>query len=583
MNSDPRDVIAQSPMSRLQIIVVGLTIALNALDGFDVLSISFASPGIAAEWGIDRAALGIVLSMELIGMAIGSMVLGGVADKIGRRPTILGCLVVMSGGMLMATTVTGLVDLSIWRVITGLGIGGMLAAINAVSAEFASTKRRHLSVSLMSIGYPVGAVLGGLVAARLLQGNDWRSVFYFGAGVTAALIPITYFVMPESVHWLARKQPAGALEKINHAMTRMGHPAMTALPVIAVDARKKAVSDIFGPGLVAITAIVTLAYFFHITTFYFILKWVPKIVADFGFAASSAAGVLVWTNVGGALGGTVLGFHDPAVRGQGSDDCRDGAVVGDGGAVRPDTTRPATAVDDLRRGWLLHQRRNRRHVHDHRAGLSHARARHGHRLRDWRRARRLSARADHRRLPVYRRLFPAHRRADDGHRVTRGRRHSEFPEAGNRSDRLRTSGASGPSDRDTGDWAILSHEGHEEYQPRRTRWLTQMLRDRRALRGQALGSSWLIAVVFVATVRHARHIHTDLQRMLPTAEDHAPDRADVAVVEAARSVTWPVDGSRLLVGSISIQPMPGQWNVSHACEASAPTRRGIPGGGAVSR
>jgi benzoate transport len=308
MNSDPRDVIAQSPMSRLQIIVVGITIALNALDGFDILSISFASPGIAAEWGIDRAALGIVLSMELIGMAIGSIVLGGVADKIGRRPTILGCLVVMAGGMLMATTVTGLVDLSIWRIITGLGIGGMLAAINAVAAEFSSTKRRHLSVSLMSIGYPVGAVVGGIVAAQLLQGNDWRSVFYFGAGVTAALIPITYFVMPESVHWLARKQPAGALEKINHAMTRMGHAATSALPAIAADVRRRSMTDIFGPGLATITAIVALAYFFHITTFYFILKWVPKIVADFGFAASSAAGVLVWTNVGGALGGTVLGL-----------------------------------------------------------------------------------------------------------------------------------------------------------------------------------------------------------------------------------------------------------------------------------
>ena len=94
-------------MSRLQILVVGITIALNALDGFDVLSISFASPGIANEWGIDRAALGIVLSMELIGMAIGSIFLGGVADKIGRRPTILGCLVVMAVGMFMATTVSG--------------------------------------------------------------------------------------------------------------------------------------------------------------------------------------------------------------------------------------------------------------------------------------------------------------------------------------------------------------------------------------------------------------------------------------------------------------------------------------------
>jgi benzoate transport len=308
MNTDPRDVLAESPMGRLQIAVVGLTIALNALDGFDILSISFASPGIAAEWGIDRAALGIVLSMELIGMAIGSIVLGGVADKIGRRPTILGCLAVMSFGMLMATTVTGLVDLSIWRIVTGLGIGGMLAAINAVAAEFSSTRRRHLSVSLMSIGYPLGAVVGGLVAAWLLQSNDWRSVFYFGAGVTAALIPITFFVMPESVHWLTRKQPNGAIEKINRAMARMGHAAISSLPMISADVRKRSVSDIFGPGLVTITALVSLAYFFHITTFYFILKWVPKIVADFGFAASSAARVLVWTNVGGATGGAVLGF-----------------------------------------------------------------------------------------------------------------------------------------------------------------------------------------------------------------------------------------------------------------------------------
>ena len=90
----------------------------------------------------------------------------------------------MAIGMFMATTVSGLVDLSLWRIVTGLGIGGMLAAINAVAAEFSNARRRHLSVSLMSIGYPVGAVFGGMVAAQLLQGNDWRSVFYFGAGVT---------------------------------------------------------------------------------------------------------------------------------------------------------------------------------------------------------------------------------------------------------------------------------------------------------------------------------------------------------------------------------------------------------------
>src|SRR5262245_49505746 len=99
MTIDPRETIARSPMTAAQMLVVGLTVALNALDGFDVMSISFASPGIATEWGIDRAALGIVLSMELIGMAVGSALLGGVADRIGRRPAILGCLSVMALGM----------------------------------------------------------------------------------------------------------------------------------------------------------------------------------------------------------------------------------------------------------------------------------------------------------------------------------------------------------------------------------------------------------------------------------------------------------------------------------------------------
>src|SRR5690606_3957295 len=149
MSRDPRETLAGSPMSRLQIMAVGVTIGLNALDGFDVLSISFASPGIAAEWGVNQAELGFVLSMELIGMAIGSFFLGGVADKYGRRPTLLGCLLVMTSGMILATTASNPVQLSIYRVFTGLGIGGMLACTNAVVAEFASDRRRAMCISLM--------------------------------------------------------------------------------------------------------------------------------------------------------------------------------------------------------------------------------------------------------------------------------------------------------------------------------------------------------------------------------------------------------------------------------------------------
>ncbi len=290
------------------IIVVALTVFLNGMDGFDVLSIAFASPGIASEWGIAQTGLGVVLSMELIGMAFGSILLGGVADKIGRRPTLIGCLIVMAIGMLGATTAGSPVQLSIWRVFTGLGIGGMLSGTNAVVAEFSNKRWRSLCISIMVIGYPLGGTFGGMFASNLLADYNWRSVFYFGAAATGVLLPAIILWMPESVHWLARKQPANALERINHALGKLGHQGIQALPEIHETDRKKSVGDIFSPGLVGITLLVTAAYFFHIITFYFILKWTPKIVADMGFAASSAGGILTYANLGGALGGMAFGI-----------------------------------------------------------------------------------------------------------------------------------------------------------------------------------------------------------------------------------------------------------------------------------
>ena len=308
VTTDPRETIAKSPMSRMQVAAVAVTVGLNALDGFDVLSIAFAGPGIKAAWHIDQAQLGYVLSAELFGMALGSLFLGGVADKIGRRPTILGCLCLMLIGMFMAAHTNGMYELMSWRVVTGLGIGGVLAAINAVAAEFSNQRRKHLCVSIMSIGYPIGAVIGGKIATWLLESYSWPAVFYLGAGFTALFIPLTLIFIPESPAWLARKQPAGALEKINSTLKRMGHAAISVLPTISQEVRQRSIADIFGPTLIVTSLLVAAGYFFHITTFYFVLKWTPNIVSDMGFPASSAGNVLVWANVGGACGGAVLGL-----------------------------------------------------------------------------------------------------------------------------------------------------------------------------------------------------------------------------------------------------------------------------------
>jgi benzoate transport len=306
--NSPKSIIDHGAMSVRQWLAVIVTVGLNAMDGFDVLSISFAAPGVARDWGVDKATLGWVLSMELIGMALGSMLLGGVADKIGRRPTILGCLVAMTIGMFGASVAGGVPALLVARLLTGLGIGGMLASINAAAAELSSQRWRSLAVALMVIGYPLGGVVGGTIVQRLLGAGTWHDVFMFGGAVTAAFIPIVWFLLPESVDFLDRQRKPGALETINRILTRFGHESTAALTLETHESSQRSVMDIFKPGLIVATLLITFGYFAHVTSFYFIIKWVPKLVVDLGFAPKSAAGVLTWANVGGAAGVAIFGL-----------------------------------------------------------------------------------------------------------------------------------------------------------------------------------------------------------------------------------------------------------------------------------
>jgi len=305
---NPKTIIDQGAMSAWQWAAVLVMTALNALDGFDVLSISFASPGISHDWGIDKATLGWVLSTELLGMAMGSVLLGNVADRKGRRPIILGCLVAMAIGMFGAAQATNVEMLLLSRLVTGLGIGGALAAINAAAAEVSNNRWRSLAMALFVIGYPLGGVLGGLIVKHLLASGTWRDVFMAGAAATALFIPLVWWLVPESVAFLERSRATDALVRINRILVHFGHAAISELPAANDRSVERSVMDLFRPGLVATTVLMTFAYFAHMTSFYFILKWVPKIIVDLGFAPTAAAGVLLWVNVGGATGGVIFGL-----------------------------------------------------------------------------------------------------------------------------------------------------------------------------------------------------------------------------------------------------------------------------------
>ena len=296
-------------MSALQLVAVSITVGLNALDGFDVLSISFASPGIATEWHVALKDLGYILSMELFGMAIGSIVLGAVADKIGRRPTVLGCLVLMSVGMLMVTTAKGPTDLSAWA--PGHGTRHRRRArqhqrhcgriLQRQAQEFECCHHGHRLSHRRGARRPGGA--GPVENRRLALGvlfrrNRDRDLHSAGVAVGTGVSAVA--CAESAGQRLAENQPYlgadGTRGDRGAAATADGPTS------------KASIADIFSPALLATTIIVTMAYFFHIVTFYFVLKWVPKIVVNMGFAASSATAVLKWANLGGACGGAVLGL-----------------------------------------------------------------------------------------------------------------------------------------------------------------------------------------------------------------------------------------------------------------------------------
>jgi benzoate transport len=304
---DPRKIIGEGRMTPLQWTAVIICVVLNALDGFDVLAITFASPGIAAQWGIQRAALGVVISTGLAGMAVGSLVLAPFADVIGRRLTTLASLVVMSVAMGLSATANDVLILCMWRFITGLGIGVLLAAINAVAAEYANDRQRTFAVSIMAIGYPLGGVFGGMAAAYLLKTHAWPSVFVFGAIVTGIMIiPVLLFV-PESIDFLAMRGKGDVLPKINAILRRMGHPEATTVTATAKTVGVPTAA-LFRNGMARRTVAIAGSYFLHVITFYYLISWIPKLVTEAGFTASDGSSASVWANMGGAIGGTIFGL-----------------------------------------------------------------------------------------------------------------------------------------------------------------------------------------------------------------------------------------------------------------------------------
>jgi AAHS family 4-hydroxybenzoate transporter-like MFS transporter len=305
--ADPRITAAAWPMSPTQWGAVIITIALSALDGFDVLAVTLAAPKLVSEWHMDHAALGVVLSAGLFGMVAGSFLLAPLADVLGRRRIIFLTLFVMGAGMILSATAHGVWSLALYRLITGIGIGGMIPVINPLATEFANAQRRDLAVTVMAVGYPLGGVLGATVAASMMTHFRWPILFYWGAALSCLMGLVVWRWLPEPLSFLIERPTATSLSRINDLLKRCRQPLVTDLPP-PVASNTARWSALFGPKGRLITLRLAAVSFFYVAAVYYVLSWIPQLVADLGFSASEAATVAFGTNLAGILGGLAFGW-----------------------------------------------------------------------------------------------------------------------------------------------------------------------------------------------------------------------------------------------------------------------------------
>jgi MFS transporter, AAHS family, 4-hydroxybenzoate transporter len=262
---------------------VALLCALVAVcDGFDTQAIAFVAPVMAKQWGVHAAGFGPIFSAGLLGLALGAFLFGNAADRFGRKAVILLCVTLFGVSSLLTTRSEGLAELAIWRILTGLGLGGVLPNLISLTNEAASPRLKNTLVMLMFCGFPLGATIGGLVSAPLIEAYGWKSVFILGGVLPLALLPALFLRLPAELE-----------------AAKPGSSAEASLP-------KGNIAELFRHRRAVPTLLIWTGFFCNLLVMYLLVSWLPSLLSMIGTSLSVATLSTAMLNLGGIVGALIL-------------------------------------------------------------------------------------------------------------------------------------------------------------------------------------------------------------------------------------------------------------------------------------
>lgn len=330
----PAPEVWESPAHRRTVYGVLAVVALAILfDGYDLVIYGAVLPTLMADptqiGALGAAQAGALGSYALVGVMIGALTAGAVGDRIGRRRIMLGAIAWFSVGMAATAFARDITTFGVLRLLTGLGIGAIVATAGAIIAEFAPAGRRNLFNAVVYSGIPAGGVLASALAMVLRDHIGWRGLFLIGAVPLVLVLPYAWFALPESPRWLASR---GRTRQAAEVCASRGLPLeMAAAPGAPRTADTTPRDDRNDDKVAARTgfaALLSPAYrlgtlllgfmsFAGLLLTYGLNTWLPTIMENYGIDAKSSLGFLLVLNGGAIVGGLAASWladrHGPRV------------------------------------------------------------------------------------------------------------------------------------------------------------------------------------------------------------------------------------------------------------------------------
>jgi AAHS family 4-hydroxybenzoate transporter-like MFS transporter len=310
-NTDIQTFINQSRFSKYQWLILVLCFITVALDGFDTAIIGFIASDLVQEWGVQKSDLGPVMSAALVGLAVGALTAGPMADRIGRKKVLVLSIVVFGGFSLLTAFATNLTMLALLRFLTGLGLGAAMPNAATLMSEYAPERKRALLVNLMFVGFPIGSSMGGFISAWMIPHLGWQSVLILGGVMPLILSVVLIFWLPESARYMVvKKKPQHDIAAILKRIAPLPAGDSTHFVLNEVGGHikdKTALGVIFSPRYLVGTLMLCLTYFMGLLIFYLLTSWLPLLIRETGATLSQASIITALFPLGGGIGVLIIG------------------------------------------------------------------------------------------------------------------------------------------------------------------------------------------------------------------------------------------------------------------------------------